>query len=245
MLLPMSVKLAARLACTEGGYERCGLLLPPSMRNVAQVKALEQISQVTQAYGYVDNRLQKHFGTWVTPVPLTTAYNTPVPRIAAQLGGSQIRNNPTLMALISSTDTQALLEEPIPDEAKKAGLFKGPTTTPGLIPLHLKKATAADIPIIEIVQRFISHLKLGSGASVEKFIALVALFKVVKPAWRYLKDFLRFFGSRISIPETDPVAQDATVDVRRNHQQVSHYHCHHSICTVWSATPRHFRLHGS
>lgn len=113
------------------------------------------------------------------------------------------------MASMSLTQTQPPPIATMLDEMKKVTLYREPITTPGLIPLHLKQATVAEIPVIEVVQRFISHLKLGSGATVENFLALVALFKVVKPAWRYLKDlFLRFFGSRVSIPETDPVAQE-------------------------------------
>lgn len=88
-------------------------------------------------------------------------------------------------------------------------LFKEPTTTPGIIPLHLKRATATENPIIEVVQRILSHLKPGTGASVEKLLALIALFKVLSPAWHHVQElFLWAFTSRINVNELDPVAND-------------------------------------
>lgn len=88
-------------------------------------------------------------------------------------------------------------------------LYREPLTTPGLVPSHLKRATADANPIIEVIQRSLAHAHLGSGATIEKLVALVALYKIVSPVWRYAKDlFLRSFTSRISISEFDPVAQE-------------------------------------
>ncbi|KAL5389090.1 hypothetical protein PMIN02_007484 [Paraphaeosphaeria minitans] len=88
-------------------------------------------------------------------------------------------------------------------------LYREPLTTPGLVPTHLKRATADANPIIEVIQRFLAHAQPGTGATIEKFVALVALYKVVSPVWRFVNDLcLRSFTSRISISEHDPVAQE-------------------------------------
>ncbi|KAF2441763.1 P-loop containing nucleoside triphosphate hydrolase protein [Karstenula rhodostoma CBS 690.94] len=88
-------------------------------------------------------------------------------------------------------------------------LYREPLTTPGLVPSYMKRAIADAIPMIEVVQRFLARVQPGSGATIEKFVALVALYKVVWPVWSYAKIiFLRSFTSRISISEHDPVAQE-------------------------------------
>jgi len=92
---------------------------------------------------------------------------------------------------------------------KQVELYREPVTTPGVVPSHLKRATVDANPFIEVAQRFLIHIKPGSGASIEKLVALVALYKVVSPVWRYIKELaLRLLTSRISIPEYDPVAQE-------------------------------------
>ncbi|KAJ4294243.1 hypothetical protein N0V90_007933 [Kalmusia sp. IMI 367209] len=88
-------------------------------------------------------------------------------------------------------------------------LYREPLDTPGLVPSHLKRATTDANPIIEILQRFLSHLTPGSGATIEKFVALIALYKALSPVWGLAKDFvLRSLTSHVSISEFDPVAQD-------------------------------------
>jgi chaperone BCS1 len=90
-------------------------------------------------------------------------------------------------------------------------LYREPVTTPGLVPRYLKRATVDAYPLIEVMQRFLAHMSPGSGsaATIEGIVALVALYKVIAPVWRYATDlFLRSLTSRISIPEHDPVAQE-------------------------------------
>ncbi|KAK7179138.1 hypothetical protein DPSP01_012211 [Paraphaeosphaeria sporulosa] len=94
-------------------------------------------------------------------------------------------------------------------DGRQVELYREPLTTPGLVPTHLKRATADANPIIEVIQRFLAHAQPGSGATIEKLVGLVALYKVVSPVWRFVKDlFLRSLTSRISISEYDPVAQE-------------------------------------
>ncbi|KAL1612379.1 hypothetical protein SLS60_000605 [Paraconiothyrium brasiliense] len=98
---------------------------------------------------------------------------------------------------------------PAQGKQRQVELYREPVTTPGLVPSHLKRATADAHPLIEVIQRFLAHVQPGSGANIEKVVALLALYKVIAPVWRYAKDlFLRSLTSRISIPEYDPVAQD-------------------------------------
>ena len=87
-------------------------------------------------------------------------------------------------------------------------LSEEPTRT-DLIPRHLKQLAVAQNPIIEIAHRFISQLRPNSGTELERLVALIALFGVVSPLWsRFKKLTLKLFASRISVPETDPIAQE-------------------------------------
>jgi chaperone BCS1 len=111
------------------------------------------------------------------------------------------------MALSSSKLRKVVAAAP----GQPVELYREPVTTPGLVPSHLKRATADANPLIEVLQRFLVHVNPGSGsaANIEKLVALVALYKVVSPVLRYATDlFLRLLTSRISIPEHDPVAQE-------------------------------------
>lgn len=92
-------------------------------------------------------------------------------------------------------------------QQQEVALYREPVTTPGLVPSHLKRATADAFPLIEVVQRFLFHVNPGTGASIEKLVALVALYKVASPVWYYVKELiLHSLTSRISISESDPVA---------------------------------------
>jgi chaperone BCS1 len=92
---------------------------------------------------------------------------------------------------------------------KQVELYREPLTTPGLIPSHLKRATADANPIVEVIQRFLAQVQPGSGATIEKVVALVALYKVIAPVCHYVKEcFLHSFTSSISVSEYDPAAQE-------------------------------------
>ncbi|KAF2690694.1 P-loop containing nucleoside triphosphate hydrolase protein [Lentithecium fluviatile CBS 122367] len=91
-------------------------------------------------------------------------------------------------------------------------LYNEPLDTPGVIPKHLKRAATAEYPLFEILQRFLLRLQPGNaGGELEKFLAVLALYKAVAPAYRHFKIFITWaLTSQVTIPEHDPVAREVS-----------------------------------
>ena len=82
-----------------------------------------------------------------------------------------------------------------------------PLDSGGLVPKHQKQSVTAKLPLLEIVQRLVYHLR--PGTTLETIITLVAVYYASEPAaqWSY-RQFKRLFTSQITISEFDPVARE-------------------------------------
>ncbi|OAK96026.1 P-loop containing nucleoside triphosphate hydrolase protein [Phaeosphaeriaceae sp. SRC1lsM3a] len=89
-------------------------------------------------------------------------------------------------------------------------IWPEPLSTPGVVPRHLMRSATTQFPIIEVLQRLLNRIHLGgTTGGLEKVLALLGLYQAIKPATRYLKDFLIWaFTVQITIPEGDPVCKE-------------------------------------
>lgn len=91
----------------------------------------------------------------------------------------------------------------------RAAMSRKLLPTASLVPDNLRHAAAAENPIIPVVYNIFRRFKSHGGGNFENLVTLVALYKIISPAWRRLRAlFLRFFTSQVTILESDPVEQE-------------------------------------
>ena len=87
-------------------------------------------------------------------------------------------------------------------------LWPEPIDTPGYIPHHLKRSATSKFPVLELIQRVLYRLKPGGG-DLEKVLALIGLYQALRPLYKHLKAFSVWaFTTKVTIPESDPVAKE-------------------------------------
>lgn len=90
-----------------------------------------------------------------------------------------------------------------------------PLDTPGIIPVHLKRAVTASYPLIEILQRIVYRLQ--PGTTMNSVLALIALYKAGQPVYDYVKNLLaRLFTSQVTVSEYDPAAREILAYIAAN-----------------------------
>jgi chaperone BCS1 len=117
------------------------------------------------------------------------------------------------MAPVPAGDAGVLVRLPtasLASPSTSTELWAEPLDTPGIVPRHLVRSATASFPFLEVLQRLLHRLRFDSTTvEIEKVLALVGLYRVIKPAYNYVKDF--FFWActvQVTIPEHDPVARE-------------------------------------
>jgi chaperone BCS1 len=105
--------------------------------------------------------------------------------------------------------TDMVVAQPLRPAADPNQTWPEPVDTPGILPRHLIRSASSHLPFLEIIHRLLYRIRPDSHSDLDKVLAAIALYSAAVPAYRYLKDFVKWaFTVQVTIPEHDPAAKD-------------------------------------
>lgn len=110
-------------------------------------------------------------------------------------------------SLLPSTDL--IVAQPLHSAVDPTQTWPEPVDTPGILPRHLIRSASSHLPFLEIIHRLLYRIRPDSHSNLDQVLAAIALYSAAVPAYRYLKDFVKWaFTVQVVIADTDPAAAD-------------------------------------
>lgn len=121
----------------------------------------------------------------------------------------------------TTPSTDLVVAQPLRPVVDPDQTWPEPVDTPGILPRHLIRSASSHLPFLEIIHRLLYRIRPDSHSDLDKVLAAIALYSAAVPAYRYLKDFVKWaFTVQVTIPDNDPAAKDIlawmSVEVMQN-----------------------------
>lgn len=105
----------------------------------------------------------------------------------------------------TSASTDLVVAAPLHHAGDPLGTWPEPVDTPGILPRHLIRKASSQLPLLEILHRWLYRIRPDTHSDLDKVLAAIALYSAAVPVLRGLRDLAFWaFTVQISIPETDP-----------------------------------------
>lgn len=109
------------------------------------------------------------------------------------------------MEQLMSAPTDLVVASPTRPAGDALQAWPEPVDTPGILPHHLLRRVSSQVPLLEILHRWLYRIRPDTHSDLDKVLAAIALYSAAVPVLRALKGLaLWAFTVEVTIPESDP-----------------------------------------